>query len=83
VDALTDIPLARVLSGLPLSKSIAMALLAERGEFAPVHRLVSAYEQGRWGVFSQAAALLGLEEGPMPGLFAAAREWADAALQCM
>jgi len=83
VDALTDIPLARVLSGLPLSKSIAMALLAERGEFAPVHRLVSAYEQGRWGAFSQAAALLGLEEGPMPGLFAAAREWADAALQCM
>ncbi|MGB2823459.1 MAG: HDOD domain-containing protein [Phycisphaerae bacterium] len=83
VDALTDIPLARVLKGLPLSKDITLALLAQSGQFAPVYKLVASYEQGQWSAFSQAAEASGLDESDAPALFIAAREWADGALLSM
>jgi c-di-GMP-related signal transduction protein len=83
VDALMDIPLARILDGLPLSRSIKMALLAGTGEFAPAYAAISAYEQGRWDAFSQAAADAGLDEEDMPAVFAAARDWADKALSAI
>ena len=80
VDALTDIPLARVLRGLPLSRDITMALLAKRGEFAQVQKLVAAYEQGKWSDLTEASQSLHIEESALPGLFAASRRWADAAM---
>jgi c-di-GMP-related signal transduction protein len=80
VDALTDIPLARVLEGLPVSRSIKMALLGQLGEFGPVHKAVVAYERGRWDEFSAAAEAFGLDEAVMPDVFAASRKWADDAL---
>jgi EAL and modified HD-GYP domain-containing signal transduction protein len=78
--ALTDTMLDRVLRGLPFSRDVKMALLHGTGEFAPIHRLVAAYEQGQWPVFLEAAASLELEERAVPALFISAREWADAAL---
>ena len=82
-DALTDTPLAQLLGGLPLTKDVAKALLAERGELGPIHGLVGAYEQGRWPSFFGAAAALGLDDAVVPGLFAEASRWADTAMLSM
>ena len=82
-DALTDTPLERLLNGLPLSKDITTALLAERGELGPICRLVAAYEQGHWADVRQAAPGLGLDAATMPGLFATASRWADEAMASM
>jgi EAL and modified HD-GYP domain-containing signal transduction protein len=82
-DALTDIPLARVLFGLPLSKEIKMALLGQGGQFGLVHEMVLAYEMGWWDSFSDAARRASIEERVAPGMFNEAREWADQALRAI
>ncbi len=83
VEALTDIPLRRVLEGLPLNQDIKMALLARGGPFGLIHEVVENYELGRWELFSQATAALKLDEAVVPGLFGTARKWADEAVNSM
>jgi EAL and modified HD-GYP domain-containing signal transduction protein len=83
VEALTDIPTARVLEGLPFSQDIKMALLAQAGPFGLVYETVENYEMGRWELFAQAAAALDLPEQAVPPLFCIARKWADDALASM
>ncbi|MGB2823458.1 MAG: HDOD domain-containing protein [Phycisphaerae bacterium] len=83
VDVLTEMPMARVLDSLPVHMDLKLALLAERGRFGSVHRLVSAYEQGQWPAFAEASSLLELPDGVVPGLFTTARKWADEAMHVM
>jgi c-di-GMP-related signal transduction protein len=83
MEALTDIPLARVLEGLPLSSEVRGALLAQTGPFGLVHAAVQQYEWGRWDRLSETVAALKLDESAMPAVFAAAAAWADHAISNM
>jgi EAL and modified HD-GYP domain-containing signal transduction protein len=80
VDALTDVPLATVLEGLPLSEEVASALLDRQGRYAGAYEVVLAYELGQWESLSRAVEALGLAEEVLPGIFRQARAWADEAL---
>jgi len=82
-EALTRVPLARVLDGLPLSADVKAALLIRDGPLGPVCGAVEHYEWGHWDRLSEAAAALNLDEAAMPVLFAAAVQWADNALRSM
>jgi len=79
-DALTDIPMARVLEPLPLSQNIKLALLGGAGEYGIIHDLVRSYELGKWDDFSRDTAALEIDENMMPGVFCESRKWADEAL---
>lgn len=83
VDALTDVPMARVLGALPVSQRIKTALLGGGGEFGTVLDLVLSYELGRWDMFAWDAASLGLDENAVPRAFVASSHWADKALSAM
>lgn len=48
LDALTDQPLERVLSSLPLADEINQALLLRKGALGQLLALVLAYESGDW-----------------------------------
>ena len=81
IDALMDVPMANVLSQLPLSENIMTALIEGKGPFRPVLDLVVAYEQAEWEAFSSQAALLELDEAVVPELFRDALKWANNALE--
>jgi c-di-GMP-related signal transduction protein len=83
VDALTDVPMEKVLDGLPLNEHIKSALLGEDGEFRHVHDAILSYEMGEWSDFARAAGELGLAEESVPGLFRTSDEWAAEALAAM
>ena len=80
VEALTDIPIARVLDGLPLNENVKAALLGQPCPLRTVLEAVEQYELGQWKAFSQSAASLDLDEYLMPTVFRAASKWADDAL---
>jgi len=83
VEALTGVPLARVLSGLPVEEAIKQALLTQSGRHGAVCRVVRACEMGRWEAFSAAAAALGVGEGAVPAMVRSACAWADRALESL
>ncbi|MGB2820461.1 MAG: HDOD domain-containing protein [Phycisphaerae bacterium] len=82
-EALTNVPLARVLEGLPLSQDVKMALLAQGGPFGPVYETVEQYDQGQWQRLSETAAALDLDENALPALFGSAIQWADKAVNSL
>ena len=82
-EALTRVPLARVLDGLPLSGDVKTALLGRDGPLGAVCGAVEHYEWGQWDRLSEAVAALNLDEAAMPVLFASAVQWADNALSSM
>lgn len=83
VEALSNVPLARVLEALPLNHDIIAALQAQRGPFALVYALIRQYEWGHWKRMSECAAALNLNENVLPALFGTAAQWADNALSSM
>jgi EAL and modified HD-GYP domain-containing signal transduction protein len=82
-EALTNVPLARVLEGLPLSQDVKMALLAQGGPFGLVYETVEQYERGQWERLSESTAALNMDENALPALFSTAVQWADAALSSL
>jgi c-di-GMP-related signal transduction protein len=82
-EALTNVPLARVLEGLPLSQDVKIALLAQGGPFGPVYEVVEQYDQGNWQRLSETAAALDLDENALPALFGSAIQWADKAVSSL
>ncbi len=82
-EVLTNVPLARVLEGLPLSQDVKMALLAQGGPFGLVYETVEQYERGQWERLSESAAALDLDENALPALFSAAVQWADNAVSSL
>ncbi|HET6430056.1 MAG TPA: HDOD domain-containing protein [Phycisphaerae bacterium] len=83
VEALTDIPIARVLDGLPLNENVKDALLGKPCPLRTVLEAIEQYEMGKWKAFSQSAGSLGLDEYVMPTVFRAASKWADDALSAI
>jgi EAL and modified HD-GYP domain-containing signal transduction protein len=79
-DALTDIPIEKVLEALPLSQDVKLALRGNAGDFGLIYEMVASYELGLWETFSRSAAAIELDEDVVPGIFGAARKWADQAL---
>jgi len=79
-DALTDLSMRKMLENLPLNDDIKQALLGSSSQFGLVCKAVAAYETGQWGSFSDAAKDLHLDEGAMPSVFRASREWTDEAM---
>jgi len=79
-EALTDAPLARVLDGLPLGRSVKQALLERRGPYADVCEALLAGDRGLWGPLSAACQRLRLAEQRVPDLFRKSRAWADKAM---
>ena len=79
-DALTDMPMAKLLSSLPLNNDIKEALLGATSRFGQVRKAVASYETGDWDSFSEAAKALDIDESAMPELFCHSRQWADEAM---
>lgn len=80
VDALTDVPMARVMEGLPLSENVREALLHRAGKFGTIYQAILAYELGQWEELSDSAAAIPLDEDVMPELFRKSLRWANEAL---
>ncbi len=81
MDAVSDQPLAEVLSGLPLEKDMIHALI-KGGKSTPaqVFRLAEACERGKWPEISAACEELGLGELQVASLHRQAVEWANSTL---
>jgi len=82
-EALTNVPLARVLEGLPLSQDVKMALLAQGGPFGLIYETVEQYDRGQWDRLSESAAALDLDENALPAVFGAGVQWADNAISSL
>jgi EAL and modified HD-GYP domain-containing signal transduction protein len=79
IDAIMDVPMARLLDDLSLSTPIKFALLSHEGELGRILREALLYEQGDW------AALMG-EGADLPLLRSAYQEavkWADENVQAL
>jgi len=83
MEALTDVPLARVLEGLPLSEEVKSAVLSQSGPFGQAYAAVEQYEWGQWERLSQTAAAMQIDENALPAVFGAAAKWADNAMSNM
>jgi len=55
-DALLDLPIERVLAGVPVSHDVTLALSRQTGRFSDIYNTVLSYEQGDW---SRIEAMLG------------------------
>ncbi|HEU4631066.1 MAG TPA: HDOD domain-containing protein [Gemmatimonadaceae bacterium] len=76
LDALMRAPMAELLARLDLSDDLRRVLLTREGRYAPMLRLVEAYETARWDDLFAEAAALGLDAGQVPELYAQAVAWA-------
>jgi c-di-GMP-related signal transduction protein len=47
-DALLDMPIKRVLAGLPVSEEVRQALSEQKGRFNDIYDTVLSYERGDW-----------------------------------
>ncbi|MGB2819464.1 MAG: HDOD domain-containing protein [Phycisphaerae bacterium] len=83
VEALTDVPVARVLDGLSLGQDVKTALVDDKGPFGLVHAVVKYYESGQWQELLEPATALNLERLALPKAFGAAVQWADNAVKMM
>lgn len=75
LDALLDRPLDDVLSQMPLSAQLELALLTGGGDIGEVLSSVKAYDDGRFGEVKS----LGLEPNEMWDVYVAALAWSDLA----
>ena len=83
VEALTDVPIARVLENLPLGDDVKAALLKGDGRFSPILEVILSYEMGWWESVTSMAGSLGFDEEILPDLFSESRKWADGALSIL
>ncbi|HUT02107.1 MAG TPA: HDOD domain-containing protein [Phycisphaerae bacterium] len=83
VEALTNVPLTRVLEGLPLNEDIKLALLIHAGPYGPVYEAVEHYELGEWDQLAGSLEELELDKDALPEVFVAAVRWADNAVNSM
>ncbi|MDR3561657.1 MAG: EAL domain-containing protein [Negativicutes bacterium] len=79
IDALTDRPLAEILSELPIDEGIKNALLdeADQTPLRDFYQLILSYEQGDWDGLATFLAKLRIVEGDVPAAYVKAIEWAD------
>lgn len=75
IDALLDLPLAEILSQMPIDRDVKAALTGQPGRLGQVYKLIVSYERGDWEACSQALVGLGLAEESLPTLYLAALQW--------
>ena len=77
LDAMLDMPMARVLDNVPVNVEIKDALLGKPGLYRHFYELVTEYEAGKWGQNGQATRPMHLPEEQFPDLYLAAIDWAS------
>jgi c-di-GMP-related signal transduction protein len=77
IDAMLDVPLARVLREIPIASDVKDALLGEPGQLRDVFTVVVAYATGDWALVAERASRLGLEEGAIAASYVEALGWVD------
>lgn len=80
LDALLDMSMADMLTGMPLSAPIRGALLGEPSPLSPWLHLLDALERGAWEAGARILARLRLEEGQAARIFQAAADWSHGIL---
>ena len=75
MDAILDMPLAKVLAEVPVKAEIKDALLGKPSPFRTVYEVVMNYEAGMWEEVSRFAAQLKVNEEKVPDLYMSALEW--------
>jgi EAL and modified HD-GYP domain-containing signal transduction protein len=76
MDAVLDMPMARVLETVPVSQEIKAALLGDAGALRPVYLLLLALELGDWQEVKKQAQQLSLPESELAEHYWEAMEWA-------
>jgi c-di-GMP-related signal transduction protein len=77
-DAMLDRPLPEILSYLPVSGEVRLALCGGANEFRHVYDSVLCYERADWPALSTAASRLNCPEDKIPHCYVAAVEHANA-----
>ncbi|HEX3160107.1 MAG TPA: HDOD domain-containing protein [Gemmatimonadaceae bacterium] len=76
IDALLRLPMEDVLQRVDLATEVREALLYRRGEYAPLLRLVEAYERGSWDEVMAASTAAGIQPGQVSDLYSRGAVWA-------
>ncbi len=77
LDAMSGIPLHKLIQGLPLSTEIIDALLYSRGAIAPYLELVTAYERAIHPKYQRYASTLDIEPETLLRCYLEAAKWTD------
>jgi c-di-GMP-related signal transduction protein len=77
IDAMLDVPLARVLREIPIAEDLKAALQGEPGPLRDVFTVVVAYAGGDWTLVSERADRLRLKEGVIAEAYVDALRWCD------
>ena len=78
MDAILQIPMGKVLEGLPLDDEAKTLLLENKGPLFPIYRLLFAVESGAWRTVLRSCMALGIDEEFVSASYQDAMEWAQA-----
>jgi len=76
MDAILQMPMERVLEGVPLAQEYKAVLLCEPSRIGPVHKLMLAQESGQWDVVTQQVTQLKLSKTAVQEDHWLAMQWA-------
>ncbi len=74
---LMDLPMATIVSSMPLGTAVQEALLGERNAARVALDMVMACERGDWEALDEVALEAGISNAKVPGLYAEALMWAE------
>ncbi|MGB7547099.1 MAG: HDOD domain-containing protein [Terracidiphilus sp.] len=77
MDTILEIPMGRMLEGLPVDVETKTLLLENKGRLSPVYELLQAVEAGAWKVVVRGCARLDIPEGFIAESQRSAMEWAQ------
>lgn len=77
IDVLVGRPMSAILTDMPISEQIRLALMGKTCYYLDVLNMIKAYERGDWNTFIRYAEKLGLNENEMPELYVQALEWVN------
>ena len=75
IDVILEEPMEDAIKSLPLSKEIVNTLLYGSGKYAPLCKLIGAYEKGDWNSVNQYVKEIGIEQNKVSNLYLNAIEW--------
>ena len=78
MDAILQIPMGKVLEGLPLDNEAETLLLEHKGPLFPIYRLLFAVESGAWRTVVRSCMALGIDEEFVAASYQDAMDWAHA-----
>lgn len=81
IDAIVDQPMAQVMSALPLSETIKMALVERKGELIGYLVLAETYEKGQWAYVGKLADILSIPQAKLPHLYMQACQWSNTLME--